>query len=87
MEKLTLRELERTYKSWKRAVIVYTTDSFDREYSLESRSYEINSSSKFFDPYKNGSSLYGTTLDKSDVNVRLDWYFGIWKIDYCYILE
>lgn len=87
MEKLTLSELERSRKEWKRAVIVFTIDRFKKEYSLESRSYEINSSSKFFDPYKNGSSLYGTTLDKSDVNVRLDWYFGIWKIDYCYILE
>lgn len=87
MKKLTFTELVKSCKSWKRAVIVYTADSFDREYSLESRSYEINSSAKFFDPYKNGSSLYGTTLDKTDLNVRLDWYFGVWKIDYCYILE
>lgn len=87
MKKLTLSELESSRKEWKRAVIVFTVDSFDKEYSLESRSYEIYSSDNYFDYSKISKSLFGTSLDKSDVNVRLDWYLKDWHIDYCYILE
>lgn len=87
MEKLSLSEL-RNKKDWKRAVIVFKTESFKNEYSLDSRSYEISSDAKYFNPNKCGSSLLGTSLDKSDCNVRLDYYINFnWLVDYCYILD
>ena len=64
-------------------VIVYTEDSFSQIYSLEARSYRVHSSAKYFNTEMCGSSLYGTSLDGSDKDVRLDWYD--WKVDYCYI--
>lgn len=87
MKKLTLSELEESRKEWKRAVIVFTVDSFKKEYPLESRSYEIYSSDNYFDYSKISKSLFGTSLDKSDCGVRLDIYMREWTIDYCYILE
>lgn len=67
-------------------VIVYTEDSFKDFYPLEARSYKVHSSAKYFNPEMCGSSLFGTTLDGSDRDVRLDWYQD-WKVEYCYILE
>lgn len=66
-------------------VIVYTKDSFDKEYPLESRSYRVASDNKYFVPHLGGNSLFGNCLDGSENCVRLDWYFSAWKIDYCYI--
>ena len=65
-------------------VIVFTEDSFENNYPLESRSYAFSTDNKWFNPWMIGRSLYATTLDKTDRNVRLDWYFDTWKIDYCY---
>ena len=75
-----------------KAVIVFTPDSFEREYSEESRSYEIRSDAKTF---RNciSNSLFGSCLDGTDQGVRLDAYmkfYGIkpgWKVDYCYLIE
>ena len=75
-----------------KAVIVFTEDSFDREYSEESRSYEISSDNKTF---RNSisNSLFGYCLDGTDQGVRLDWYMEYygnkdngWKVDYCYLI-
>ena len=69
-------------------VMVIDNKSFDKEYSLESRSYKFRSDNKFFLPDMAGSSLFATNLSNDDINVRLDWYiFDGWKIEYCYILE
>lgn len=90
MEKLTLSELraKAMKKEWQHAVIVIAEDSFIKKYSLDSRSYEVNSDAKYFNFSKCGSSLFGTSLDKSDCNVRLDWYINVdWLVDYCYILD
>lgn len=89
MKKITLSELESKAlkKEWQRAVIVFSEDSFNEIYTLESRSYEIWSSDNYFDYKKISKSLYGTSLDKSDCNVRLDLYLKDWTIDYCYILD
>ena len=65
-------------------VIVFTEDSFQQKYPLESRSYAFSTDNKWFMPYMIGKSLYSISLDKRDRGVRLDWYFGDWKIDYCY---
>lgn len=68
-----------------KGVIVYSQDSFKTEYSLESRSYLVHSDAKYFNCDMGGNSLFGSALDGSDDNVRLDWVN--WKIDYCYLLE
>lgn len=67
-------------------VIVYTKDSFDKEYPEVSRSYRVSSDNKYFLGMC-GTSLFGHCLDGSESYVRLDWYFGQWKIDYCYLEE
>lgn len=70
-------------------MIVFTEDSFDKEYSLEARSYEIFSDDDYFDPSKISTSLSGSSLDGNDDRIlRLDIYMKEgWKIDYCYIVE
>lgn len=87
MEKLKMQDL-RDRKDWKRAVVVFTKDSFANEYSEVERSYEISSDAKMFNNMC-GSSLFGCCLDGKDNCVRLDWYMrgGGWKVDYCYIIE
>lgn len=93
MEKLTLAELGKN-KSWREAVVVFAKESWDREYSLESRSYQVSSINKYFDPNMIGSSLFGNCLDGMDNGVRLDIYMKLlpkegkrWKVDYCYIIR
>lgn len=95
MEKLTLNELSAN-KDWKKAVIVFKQESFDKEYSLESRSYSVSSSENYFHSDKFSKSLYGICLDGTEDSVRLDLYIysmpgdGIgkpWIVDYCYIVE
>lgn len=68
-------------------VIVFTKESFNKPYSLESRSYVVNSGNKYFIAGMGGNSLYGDCLDGSERGVRLDWYLGSWGIDYCYLLD
>ena len=92
MEKLTLEELRKT--EWNEAVIVFSNDSWDREYSETERSYKVNKSAKFFNPMMNGNSLFGSCLDGKDNGVRLDVYMGLlpeegkrWLVEYCYITK
>jgi len=57
-------------------------------YTLESRSYEIASSDKYWHGECGGSSIFAYCLDKTSPDhngIRLDFYLGKWKIDYCYI--
>lgn len=93
MEKLTFNQLKEN-TSWKEAVVVFTPESFSREYSEESRSYKISSDAKYFDGSKIGNSLFGDCLDGTDNGVRLDWYMKAlpeettrWVVDFCYITE
>lgn len=68
--------------------IVFTEDSFEKEYSLESRTYRVSSNNKAFISGMGGYSIYGSSLDGSDINVRLEMYMrgeNHWKIDYCYM--
>lgn len=71
-----------------RCVIVFKNESWpnrEKDYSLESRSYEFRSDEKYFIPEMGGSSIFADSLDGSDKGVRLDHYLGKWKVDYCYI--
>ena len=71
-----------------RAVIVFTEDSFENEYTLDERSYEVTNHNKRFIVDNLGNSLFGNCLDGVDLGVRLDWYMAdSWEVDYCYIVE
>lgn len=74
-----------------RGVIVFTEGSFSKEYSLESRSYEVYSDAKAFSRHCSGYSIFGSALDGSDSFVRLEAYMKEerggpkgWVVDYCY---
>lgn len=69
------------------AHITISPDSFTKKHTEEERTYEVSSDNKFFRPDQIGSSLFGTSLDGQDVNVRLDRYLqnlgteNGWKIE------
>lgn len=97
-EHLTLEELEEKAhnKEWEKAVIVFKPESFDKEYSEQSRSYEVSSDANYFQSGKISSSLFGYCLDGTDQGVRLDLYMKAlpednmgkrWLVDYCYIVD
>ena len=68
-------------------VVVFSADSFDREFSLEERSYVFDSGNKAFFSDLCGYSIFGRDLAMTDF-CRLDWYANKeWKVEYCYILE
>lgn len=71
--------------------IVFTEDSFDKSYPLESRTYEVSSSNKAFQPNMGGYSIYARSVDGTDPMVRLERYMAAvhggkdgWKIERCY---
>lgn len=98
---MTYLELKAVFQKWNReshkealtAHIIFTMDSFDREYSLLSRTYAVSSNNKAFRPNMGGYSIFGDSLDGTDIGVRLEGYMaeegnpGGWKVDGCYILE
>lgn len=93
MEKLSFDQLERS-NEWKKAVVVFTEDSYEREFSELERSYKISHDNKYFSGIASGNSLFGSCLDGKDNNVRLDIYMSLlpkegrrWKVEYCYIVE
>lgn len=72
-------------------VVVFTEDSFLKQYSLESRSYLVSSDNKAFRAGNYSSSLFGSALDGSDNYVKISEYMRElsggedgWKVDYCY---
>lgn len=87
MEKITFDDLyNRT--DWQEAVIVIDNVSFDKEYPLESRSYVVSRNANYFRSGLISKSLIGSSLDGTDMYVRLDWYLFVeWKVEYCYILK
>ena len=71
--------------------IVFTEDSFDKPYPLESRTYEVSSGNKAFQPNMGGYSIYARSIDGTDPLVRLERYMAAehggkdgWKIERCY---
>ena len=69
-------------------VAVISKDSFDREWSLESRSYAFSNHNKYFIPETLGSSIFADSLTGDDIGVRLEQYVPEdWKVEYCYIKE
>lgn len=83
-----LREAERKHHPHIVGYIVFTDDSFDQPYSLESRTYAVSSNNKAFIPGMGGYSIYGSSIDGSDPCVRLETYMRgehAWKTDHCYM--
>ena len=75
-------------------VAVIDPKSFNKEYSLESRSYEFTNDNKAFLPSNLGYSIFASSLDGSDPCVRLEKYLRDeeggkdgWIVEYCYILK
>lgn len=74
-------------------IAVFTEDSFDKPYPLESRSYAFTNDNKAFIDGQLGYSIFASAIDGSDPCVRLEQYVedegnpGGWKVDYCYIKD
>lgn len=68
-------------------VIVFKESNWETKYSLESRSYVVNSGNKSFISSIGGNSIYATNLDHTDNDIRLDSYLNLWEVDYCYLKE
>lgn len=54
--------------------VTFTEDSFDKKYPLAARTYVIGSNNKAFQSGMGGYSIYASSVDKSDPNVRLERY-------------
>lgn len=72
--------------------IVFSPASFEKEYSLESRTYVVSSNNKAFRPNMGGYSIFASSLDGSDPCVRLERYMASehggkdgWQIERCYM--
>ena len=58
------------------AYITFTEDSFDKPYAKIACTYIISSNNKAFMSPMGGYSIYGTSVDSSDCNVRLERYMA-----------
>lgn len=70
--------------------VVFTSDSFDKPYNEESRSYRISSNNKAYQSGMGGYSIYASCLDGTDLCLRLEGYMrgdNGWKIEKCYMLK
>ena len=74
--------------------IVFSPASFEKEYSVESRTYAVSSDNKAFRPNMGGYSIYASSLDGSDPCVRLEQYMASeyggkngWQIERCYMMS
>lgn len=77
-----------THKSPVSGYIVFTQDSFDKPYSEQSRTYVVSSDNKAYIAGAGGYSIFGSCLDGSDQNIRLEIYMhgdNAWKIERCYM--
>ena len=88
------REAETNRKEHLVGYITFTSDSFKEPYSEEARTYGVSSDNKAFIPNMGGYSIYGSSLDGSDMMVRLDMYMADerggkdgWKIEKCVLKE
>lgn len=83
-EKINFSELIDN-QNWKRAVIVFSQESFTQPFTEIERSYEIYNGQWGLDSSKMGRCIIDDCLDGKDNDVRLDAYD--WKKEYCYIVE
>ena len=87
MDKITSYSQLRKIDDWNTARVIFKQENFNKPYSKEERTYEIDKEmSKYFDPEMIGSSIFGNCLDGRDLYVRLDIYDN-WKIDEIVIVD
>lgn len=74
--------------------VVFTEDSFDKPYSLDERTYVVSSDNKAFIEGMGGYSIFASSLDGSDLCVRIEKYMSAeqggkngWKVERCYIKD
>lgn len=74
--------------------ILFSQASFNKEYSVESRTYMVSSDNKAFQPKMRGYSIFASSLDGSDSHVRLEQYMSSeyggptgWQIERCYMMS
>lgn len=91
--KQLFRQAEKERKSTV-GYIVFSADSFDKPYTEEQRTYVVGSDNKAFRDGMGGYSIFGSSLDGSDVCVRLEAYMADerggkdgWKIEKCYVKD
>lgn len=72
--------------------IVFDQRSFTASYSEASRTYAVSSKNKAFIPGMGGYSIYGSAIDGTDDNVRLEAYMKEerggtdgWIVERCYL--
>lgn len=72
--------------------IVFTKDSFTKEYTETQRTYVTTSNNKAFQPNMGGYSIYGSSLDGTDRMIRLEGYMRAekggkdgWEVERCYM--
>ena len=102
VEEMNYRELKERFRAAERdregkhltGYIVFSQDSFTQPYSEESRTYEVSSDNKAFQPNMGGYSIYGSAIDGSDPNVRVEKYMEAeqggkegWKVERCYMKQ
>lgn len=88
--KSRFRAAEEKGKEHLKGYITFTSDSFTEPYSEEARTYVVSSNNKAFIPNMGGYSIYGSSLDGTDMMVRLEQYMAAerggkdgWKIEKC----
>lgn len=73
--------------------IVFSPDSFEKPYPLQSRTYLLSSDNKAFKNGMTSNSIFGSALDGSDNGVRLDLYMKDasvpdgWDIEDCGLMS
>lgn len=74
--------------------IIFTEGSFNKPYPLQSRTYIVSSNNKAYQPGMSGYSIYGSCLDGTDANIRLDRYMVAekggpdgWVVEYCRLMD
>ena len=73
-----------------KGVVVFTQDSFGKQYTEKERSYKTDSDQKYFLADTISNSIFADCLDGKDLGVRLDWYMwdkNPWKVEYCYLIK
>lgn len=87
-------EVEKSREKSVDGYIVFTEDSFSKPYTEEQRTYVVSSNNKAYIPNMGGFSIYGSSLDGSDTNVRLERYMADlhggkdgWKVERCYMKD
>lgn len=67
--------------------IIFTADSFSKEYSELSRTYLFTSNAKAFNPKASGYSIFANCADGSEDGVRIDYYMKSegWKVEKSFI--